>query len=95
MQAHAIDFTRIASGSVFAFLRLRAWRTYPLYLACLLLSLALYPLLKGGFPSAQQLAVGLLLLEHWALPGIGINSPIWSLGVEWVGYLAFPLIAFI
>jgi peptidoglycan/LPS O-acetylase OafA/YrhL len=96
MQAHAAEFARVTRGSAFAFLRLRAWRTYPLYFACLLLSLALYPLLKGGgFPSAQRLTVGLLLLEGWAFPGIGINTPIWSLGVEWVGYLAFPLIAFI
>jgi peptidoglycan/LPS O-acetylase OafA/YrhL len=95
MQAHAVEFARITRSAAFAFLRLRAWRTYPLYFACLLLSLALYPLLKGGFPSAQRLTVGLLLLEGWAFPGIGINTPIWSLGVEWVGYLAFPLIAFI
>jgi peptidoglycan/LPS O-acetylase OafA/YrhL len=93
MQAHAADFRRVSRGSVFTFLLLRAWRTYPLYFACLLLSLALYPLVKGGFPTAQRLTVGLLLLEGWALPGIGINAPIWSLGVEWVGYLAFPLIA--
>jgi peptidoglycan/LPS O-acetylase OafA/YrhL len=93
MQAHAADFKRISRVSVFSFLLLRAWRTYPLYFACLLLGLALYPLVKDGFPTGRQLTVGLLLLEGWAFPGIGINMPIWSLGVEWVGYLAFPLIA--
>jgi len=45
-------------------------------------------------PSIRQIAVAVLLLEGWALKGLGVNTPVWSLGVEWCGYLAFPAIVF-
>ncbi len=91
MRAHASELSPSSIGDAARFLRLRWWRTYPLYAACLVLTLPFFA--TASLPSGAEVLAALLLLEGWALPGLGINAPVWSLGVEWCGYLAFPLLA--
>ena len=94
MHAHAGDFRHWRWRAASSFLWRRWWRTYPLYAACLLLSVGLYTAFHHGRPpSPRRLAESLFLMEIWLFRGIGINIPVWSLGVEWLGYFAFPLIA--
>lgn len=93
MQAHHADFVHVRAPAVFDFLRRRFWRTYPLYFGILVLSAPMFPLLYGWFPGPERILGALALLEGWAVKGLSINWPVWSLGVEWVGYLAFPLVA--
>ncbi len=87
------EFGRLNWQAALRFLQLRWWRTYPLYAASILLSLAAFLLLHRAFPEPQHLLASALLLEVWLAPGIGMNTPVWSLGVEWLGYLAFPVVA--
>ena len=93
MQAHHADFTCVRAPAVLGFLRRRFWRTYPLYFSTLVVSVAMFPLLYGWFPGPERILGGLVLFEGWAVKGLSVNWPVWSLGVEWLGYLAFPLVA--
>lgn len=93
MQAHNADFVHIRAPAVFDFLRRRFWRTYPLHFGVLVLSAALFPLFYEHLPGLERILGGLTLLEGWAVKGLSVNWPVWSLGVEWVGYLAFPPVA--
>lgn len=93
MQAHNTDFAAVRWPGVRRFLLLRWWRTYPLWAVCLVIALAIYPIAYGGWPPPYVIASNLLLIQNWAVPGVEIDGPAWSLGVEWVGYLAFPLVA--
>lgn len=93
MRAHSADFVHVRKLAVSDFLRRRFWRTYPLHFGVLVLSAALFPLLHGRLPGPERILGGLTLLEGWAVKGLSVNWPVWSLGVEWVGYLAFPAVA--
>lgn len=93
MQSHHADFVHVRAPAVFDFLRRRFWRTYPLHFSTLVLSASLFPLLYGWFPGPERILGSLALLEGWAVKGLSVNWPVWSLGVEWVGYLMFPLVA--
>ncbi|SDQ16512.1 Peptidoglycan/LPS O-acetylase OafA/YrhL, contains acyltransferase and SGNH-hydrolase domains [Paraburkholderia fungorum] len=61
-------------------------RIYPVYVACLLLSL---PLISSA--TSSQLALSALLLQAW-IPGypLAVNAPGWSLSVEVFFYALFP-----
>jgi peptidoglycan/LPS O-acetylase OafA/YrhL len=91
MHTHVRDMAMVSWRRSAAFLVRRFWRTVPLHAACLVLTIALFYFLRSSFPDRAALLESALLLEGWAAPGIGLNVPIWSLGVEWLGYLAFPL----
>ena len=91
--SHREEFSYPNWATTLRFLRLRWWRTYPLYAASILLSLTAFVLLRHNIPDLKSFLVSVLLLEGWAAPGIRMNTPVWSLGVEWLGYLGFPIIA--
>jgi peptidoglycan/LPS O-acetylase OafA/YrhL len=93
MRTHAQEFMAPNWAKAWHFLRLRWWRTYPVYAASLALSVLIFRLRSGQLPHLASFLQSAPLLEGWALPGIGVNTPVWSLGVEWLGYLAFPVVA--
>lgn len=93
MQAHNADFVHIRAPAVFDFLQRRFWWTYPLHFGVLVLSAASFPLLYECPPGPERILGGLTLMEGWAVKGLSVNWPVWSLGVEWVGCLAFPSVA--
>jgi len=96
---------RWASVKQFAFARLA--RIYPLHVAVLLgfllLELARVPLYAAGLVALRPfsfdmspylLMLNLGLLQTTALAGtLSWNGPAWSIGAEWMSYLAFPLLA--
>jgi peptidoglycan/LPS O-acetylase OafA/YrhL len=94
MHGHDRQFTRITSAEIVAFLQLRWWRVYPLCLVSVVLSVAAFYLAHHDWPPPEHVVASLLIADNWALSGIGVNTPAWSLGVEWLGYLAFPFVAY-
>jgi peptidoglycan/LPS O-acetylase OafA/YrhL len=84
-------------AGIFAFLRRRIARVYPLYLLTLLIFLI--PAALGisrspihGIPSIIQDA---LLVKSWPIHSeLPYNFPAWSVSVEWAMYLLFPIIMF-
>ena len=94
MLNHLRQFKRIGISEIWLFLRQRWWRVYPVYLLSVILSLGLFHLLHGVWPGPRRIVKSWLILDFWARPGIGVNGPAWSLGVEWIGYCAFPFIVF-
>ncbi len=93
MHSHGGQFKCLTWTSSVSFWRLRWWRVYPLCLLSVILSISLFHALRGFWPTGGRIIESLLILDGWARPGIGLNVPAWSLGVEVVGYLAFPLVA--
>jgi len=93
MQSHHAEFRRPRLAGALRFIRLRWWRTYPPWIPCFLVSLVLYFVAHAQMPDLGTALASLFLLEGWAVEGMKIFVPVWSLGVEWVGYLAFPLVA--
>lgn len=90
--SHASHFDRLSWPRAISFWNLRLWRVYPLYLASVLLSIAVFRLVNQDWPEPLRVLESLAILDIWARPGIGLNGPAWSLGVEVIGYLLFPLI---
>jgi peptidoglycan/LPS O-acetylase OafA/YrhL len=59
----------------------------------LALTVAVAVVIRSSLPRPLPFLQTAFLLEGWAARGMELNVPIWSLGTEWVGYLAFPLVA--
>jgi len=74
------------------YIRKRFARIYPVYLLAIMLFLA-YEVTYGQEIDPKGLWLNLLLLQSW-VPGwvLSINSPGWSLSVEFFFYLLFPLL---
>lgn len=83
-----------STAGLVSFWRARWWRVFPLYLVSVALSLVYFLYVRGTWPDGSRVVESLLLLDGWARPGIGVNSAAWSLGVEWLGYFAFPVIVY-
>ena len=105
MLVHERDFPRLSWPSVFRFAWLRVFRIYPLATVVLLLILLLV-LVDRQFSAwwsaaaiPHNLTVSaffrtLFLANRWWSPTDGDwNQPEWSLSVEIVGYVAFPVVA--
>jgi peptidoglycan/LPS O-acetylase OafA/YrhL len=93
MHTHSADLATPEIRAAAAFWRARFWRVYPVYFVSVLLSILAFWLTFGVLPSALRIAESFANLEQWAARGIGMNWPSWSLGVEWLGYFALPLLA--
>jgi peptidoglycan/LPS O-acetylase OafA/YrhL len=106
MYAHGQDFLQIRKAPLIRFARLRFTRVYPLNAAVLLL-IAVLVWLQPGFVAYMRIEHNpadfklggflrtLFLATRWFLPGRGDwNEPVWSLSLEVLGYVAFPVLAF-
>jgi peptidoglycan/LPS O-acetylase OafA/YrhL len=89
---HFSQFRRVSVSEIGAFLQQRFWRIYPVYLVSAILAVPVFFLLHRDWPEPGRILESLAILDYWARPGIGVNGPVWSLGVEWIGYFAFPFI---
>jgi peptidoglycan/LPS O-acetylase OafA/YrhL len=106
MYAHERDFYVLRKDSLSRFARLRFTRVYPLNAAVLLLIAAFvafqpsYVAWARSTLNADDFSGGafvrtLFLATRWFLPGSGDwNQPAWSLSLEVLGYVLFPLLAF-
>ncbi len=90
--------------STLRFWWLRLARIYPVYLVMLVvagLAVVLQAKVAGGEPGRAWLnpidfAKNLLLIQEWGSdPSRGWNYVAWSLSMEWLAYLAFPLLALV
>ena len=104
MLAHGEDFQTLTVPSTLAFLKLRVARVYPLNFVVLLLIVAAalfdsrfadwYRTLNPANYTAIPLLETSLLANRWGYTAVGDwNQPTWSLSIEIIGYLAFPLLA--
>jgi peptidoglycan/LPS O-acetylase OafA/YrhL len=106
MYVHASDFRAVEWQSVRRFFLLRVFRIYPVHLAVLAGIFVLVHLLpafvhaeRDYFPEAFSNS-GLwrtsLLVQNWGHFSTAIwNAPAWTLSAEVLGYLTFPLFAFL
>ena len=100
MHAHHADFAPPRGVSVRAaarFFALRFWRTIPVHVISVGVGIALSRWVFGYFPTVRELLRSLLLIYSWLMPAqnLLINGAVWSLHVEWAGYLAFPWICLV
>lgn len=74
------------------YMRNRVARIYPVYLLAILLLLGYFILKQRPIPSRDVL-LNLLMIQAW-LPGhsLSFNTPAWSISVELLFYLMFPLL---
>jgi peptidoglycan/LPS O-acetylase OafA/YrhL len=106
MYAHGREFYEIRKGPIIRFARLRFTRVYPLN-AVILFLIAVLVAFQPGYVawlrsvdnpadcSPGAFVRTLLLATRWFLPGRGEwNTPTWSLSLEILGYIAFPLLAY-
>lgn len=103
MFVHASESLSVQTKSLLRFARLRAWRIYPLSSAVPILIIVLIGLDEGfrhwfqadgqGNLSTLVFLKTLILGNRW-LPIRGEwNQPAWSVSVEIIGYLSFPLLS--
>ena len=107
MLVHERDFSRLSWPSLFRFAWLRVFRVYPLATVVLvLIALLVFAdrqfaawFANGSIPhnlTASAFVRTLFLANRWWSPTDGDwNQPEWSLSVEILGYVAFPIIALI
>lgn len=107
MLVHERDFPQLSWPAVFRFAWLRFFRVYPLATVVLLLILLLVLADRqfaaawstSGIPhnfTVSSFVRTLFLANRWWSPTDGDwNQPEWSLSVEILGYVAFPIIAMI
>ena len=79
MHGHDRQFTQITTTKIVSFLRLRWWRVYPLCFVSVILSVVAFYLAHHNWPPLGHAIASLLILDDWALPGLGVNGPAWSL----------------
>jgi peptidoglycan/LPS O-acetylase OafA/YrhL len=89
------NFTPRLTGKAYAmFLYHRLARIYPIYGLTTALCLAL-AWLASGFTwcdtCAMDIGANVLMVQGWAWPADSLNGPAWSLSVEWLLNLAFPV----
>lgn len=85
------------------FLRLRLARIYPVHLFMILVVGATTLLLaqvgeQKGLPAtlgARSLAENLMLVHAWLNQALSWNLPAWSISLEWLAYLTFPVLALV
>lgn len=105
MHAHRLDFAELQVANIRDFAVARLMRVYPLSLVVLLLIVALivadpsfaahYRNSAEGNLSLVSFILTVLLATRW-LPHQGSwNEPVWSLSAEIVGYVMFPVLAWI
>jgi peptidoglycan/LPS O-acetylase OafA/YrhL len=107
MYAHERDFTVLRKDTVARFARVRFTRVYPLNAVVLLLIAAFvafqpdYVAWVRSTSNSDDFSSGafvrtLFLATRWFLPGSGDwNQPDWSLSLEVLGYILFPVLAFV
>lgn len=109
MHAHQADFVSLNAHRTFRFFGLRALRVYPLNVVILLLILPFIvafpafviwtrnidPSLGNAYSFAGFWQT-LFLANRWLMRDLGVwNGTTWSLSVELLAYLSFPIIAFL
>lgn len=74
------------------FIKKRIARIYPIYMIALCLSVSLYFLFKMPL-NYTELIMNIFMIQSW-FPGsaLSLNSPGWSLAVEFFFYLSFPIL---
>jgi len=88
--AHADSFRRDPVGTYPRFLGRRIARIFPVWLAVLALFALKHDLSWGEWLVFASLA------QSWGpVPTQLVNPPGWSVSLEWAGYLAFPLVAWL
>lgn len=80
-------------GGVFRYYARRALRILPPYYLCLALSVLLVNIWHLETISSQALTTHLFLIhDAYLRDDLAINSPLWTIAVEWRIYLVFPLL---
>jgi peptidoglycan/LPS O-acetylase OafA/YrhL len=95
MHVHHGDFRTLTWDRIRTFLILRWWRTYPVHIGAFVLALLVTTVSVKNLPTFGKALQSLLFFDTWSIPGGDINTPLWSLQVEWIGYLAFPFLTFV
>jgi peptidoglycan/LPS O-acetylase OafA/YrhL len=90
MHTHAATMAQPSLGPTQKFFVRRWRRTIPLFLACFILEVMTFVYINGALPSYRRAIESLFLMEGWISEGMYLNNPMWSLGVEWIGYLILP-----
>lgn len=103
MHTHAHQFTRLRLPTLRRFAASRFLRLYPVNMAVLLGIYALiqmypafaesYRAASSGNLSTSSFVLTALLATRWFPHAGEWNEPVWSLSVEIVGYVAFPVLA--